>query len=480
MTKLTRRQFVQVAGSSAAMLAIHALNVPADAAQPAPGAAPPTTANAPQGFFRVTQSQGKWWLLDPSGQRFISKGVDTTRWAQDRARGTNVSPYAQTNQAKYGNEDAWRQAVARRLIGWGFNTLGAWSDERLAEIDVDGKHLAYAPTLGLGAQFVRRSVGGDAWSHGIFPDVFDPGFEASAREQALQRCATRRDDLWLLGWFTDNELHWGPDWRGTDELLTMFLALPSGAPGRTAAIDLLHQRYGQISALNEVWKTPATSWEQLASAGAIQPPAMRKQAYAQNQEVERQANATQPARAAFLQDCDEFAGRVADRYFSVTRAAVAAADPNHLNFGCRFAYVPPKPVVDSAGKYLDAISFNCYMTDPRPVLRQYAAFGRPLIIGEFSFRAEDSGLPNTKGAGPKVKNQAQRAAAFEQYVRYMLSDEHVVGYHWFEHADQPFEGRSDGENSNYGLVNIKDEPYETLVARMTQVNAQAEQIHAAG
>ena len=41
--------------------------------------------------------------------------------------------------------------------------------------------------------------------------------------------------------------------------------------------------------------------------------------------------------------------------------------------------------------------------DPRATIERYSAFGKPLIIGEFSFRAEDSGLPNTKGAGPKVK-----------------------------------------------------------------------------
>jgi agarase len=459
-------------------LAVGGLVPPVHAAQAIDASGATTRPAATGRFFRVTQVDGTWWLLDPAGQRFISKGVTTVRFAQDRARGTDISPYAQTNQAKYGSEDAWRSAVAPRLIGWGFNTLGAWSDERLSAIDVNGRHLAYAPTLGLGSRFVRESVGGNAWSQGIFPDVFDPRFEATVRQSATERCAPRRDDPWVLGWFTDNELHWGPDWRGTDELLTMFLAMPAAAPGRAAAIALLRERYRQIDDLNTVWKTSATSWDELASAGAIQPPAMRKQVYVQNQDAERQINATQPARAAFLADCDEFAGRVAEQYFRLTRQAIIAADPNHLIFGCRFAYVPPKPVVDAAGKYLDAISFNCYMTDPRRIVQQYSAFGKPVIIGEFSFRGEDSGLPNTKGAGPKVKDQAERAAAFEQYIRYVLSDPHVVGYHWFEHADQPHEGRPDGENSNYGLVNIKDEPYETLVATMTRVNAQAEQIHA--
>jgi agarase len=54
----------------------------------------------------------------------------------------------------------------------------------------------------------------------------------------------------------------------------------------------------------------------------------------------------------------------------------------------------------------------------------------------------------------------------------------MVGFHWFEHADQPKEGRFDGENSNYGLVTIEDRPWDVLVQRMTEVNAGLEARHA--
>ena len=54
----------------------------------------------------------------------------------------------------------------------------------------------------------------------------------------------------------------------------------------------------------------------------------------------------------------------------------------------------------------------------------------------------------------------------------------MVGYHWFEHADQPAEGRFDGENSNYGTVTIQDETYAELTETMTRVNEAAESIHA--
>jgi agarase len=428
-------------------------------------------------FFHAEKVNGRWWLISPDGHRFISKGVTTVQLAADVIQGTDNSPYLETNKVKYGNPIAWRKAVATRLISWGFNSLGAWSDEAVSEVAVENQRLAYTPIIDLGANFVREKQKGAAWLHGIFPDVFDPDFEPMAHQLARERCTPRAGDRWLLGWFTDNELRWGPDWRGADELLTMFLALPASVPGKKAAVDLMRERYGDVKKFNAVWNTTFASWDELSRTNSIHAPVVRKAIYAQNEETERQANEADPKRAAFVADCEVFLTRLAERYFRVTSEAIRAADPNHMNFGCRFAYVPPQPVIAAVAKYVDAISFNCYRLDPREVINRYSAFGKPLIIGEFSFRSADSGLPNTKGAGPKVNTQAERAAAFKNYVTLALQNPNLVGYHWFEHCDQPKEGRFDGENSNYGVVNIRDEVYEDLTRAMTEINAKAETLH---
>ena len=53
----------------------------------------------------------------------------------------------------------------------------------------------------------------------------------------------------------------------------------------------------------------------------------------------------------------------------------------------------------------------------------------------------------------------------------------AVGYHCFEWYDEPKEGRFDGENSNYGLVNIKDQLYTQFVAAVKAANHKALSIH---
>ena len=135
-------------------------------------------------------------------------------------------------------------------------------------------------------------------------------------------------------------------------------------------------------------------------------------------------------------------------------------------------------MIAAAARYLDVISFNCYELDATAQIDAYAASGKPCLISEFSFRGDDAGLPNGHGAGPRVASQTERARCFERYVTAALRKPNVVGYHWFEHADQPAEGRFDGENSNYGTVTIEDDPYVELTETMTRVNAAAELIHA--
>ena len=289
----------------------------------------------PSGFFRVGHSHRTFWLVDPDGGRFLSKGVNTVQFKQDKIRNSERIPYADACRKKYGSEAAWRTAAAKRLAGWGFNTLGSWSDEAVAAA---GSMLAVAPNLDLGMSF--------AWQHNDrnpsappqhFPDVFDPAFERHVHQRARALCAKHSGERRILGWFIDNELRWGPDWRGPEQLLPLFLNLSEVSPGRVAALGWLR---------------------------------------------ERGANGPTPSAA----DYEAFAGLVADRYFALTTVAIKAVDPNHLVLGCRFAVPPPMAVIATAGRHLDVISFNCYDLDPSATIDGYAATGKPCLIGEFSFR----------------------------------------------------------------------------------------------
>lgn len=400
----------------------------------------PCAARAQSGFFHVEQRDGVWWIIDPDGNPVLSQGVDHISYTPDRIHGTGACPYCEAVEKIYPDRAAWNLMALARIKLWGFNTIGAWSDRELWEY-----RTPYTVILDI------ASHSGADWQHGKPADFFDPRFQRTANEIAAKECAPRKLDRFLLGYFSDNELRWGPDWRGKETMLEMYLGLPEGAAGRARATEFLHERYGnQIDRLNQAWNVKAADFDHLTSGATTD---------------------------AFRKDADDFLSIVAERYFDVCLKAVRAADPNHLFLGARFAGKPPE-VVFRASRVADIVSVNIYAMDPRPLVKHiHELTGRPVMLGEFAFRAEDSGLPNTRGAGPKVADQRARAKAYSDYVIWLESLPEAVGYHWFEWVDEPKEGRFDGENSNYGLVDINNKPYQEFVEAVKASNAAALEAH---
>ncbi|MGQ9608616.1 MAG: heparinase II/III domain-containing protein [bacterium] len=515
------------------------------------------------GFFRVEKIEGVWWIIDPEGYAFVSKGVNHISWSADHAPSLGYSPYGKITKEKYGNADKWAKASIGRLRNWNFNTVGAWSSH-----ETFNKDMPYTIIMNIGA-----SAGSD-WLKGSFPDVFSESFRNVAEKIASEVCKSRVNDPFLFGYFTDNELRWGPDWRSPKTLFDDFLAMPEYLDGKKALVktfmeiygsidklnsalntnlknfndlfritDLsqlgelpklaqselsdkrkinfvlpkelimlyLNQFYGNIDNVNKAFGTKAESFNELLTDEFM----ARVTAEISKQKIPKEMiiagiemvyGNLEKANKAFntnaktydelidyftvAQDLSSvayeirrirsiFLKKIAEQYFKVCKNAIKKYDQNHIILGCRFAGYAPVEVLEAMSKHVDVISYNNY--SPEAPINSLEGIhkitGKPIIITEFSFKAMDSGLPNTKGAGVPVATQKDRADGFERYVKALMKTPYVVGYHWFEHADEPAEGRFDGENSNYGLVTIKDEPWEILVNRMKQVNAEVEKIH---
>jgi agarase len=412
--------------------------VPPDIPRAAGPFVSPRTVSA-SGYFGLARLYGVWWLIDPAGHPTLSIGVDNVSHEGDRIRGTGPAPYLASVERLYPDQAAWNASAVRRLRDWGFNTLGAWSDSGLHEM------MPYTVMLNVAVR------AGAKWS-GTPADVFDPRFEAIARTTAEREASVHGSDPMLLGYFSDNELWWGGDWRNPRTMLGAYLSLPPGAAGRREAARFLRARYGTIQRLNRAWHIGAPDFDHVRPAQGV----------------------------AYHGDAEAFLGLVAARYFSVCARVIHTADPHHLYLGARFMGVPPRPVLRAA-QNADAVSINLYVRDPRPQIRAvYEATGRPVLVTEFSFRSLDSGLPNTVGAGPWVFTQRNRAEAYIAYVSRLVAYPEVIGYHWFRWVDEPAQGREDGENSNYGLVDIHDRPYAEVAGAAAAMNRAAAGIHAGG
>ena len=65
-----------------------------------------------------------------------------------------------------------------------------------------------------------------------------------------------------------------------------------------------------------------------------------------------------------------------------------------------------------------------------------------------------------------VETQAERAAGAAAATENFAAIPEIVGAHWFQYYDHPKGGRADGEDYDFGLVDINDLPYRRLTAAL--------------
>ncbi len=359
------------------------------------------------GYFRTQFDGRRWWLVTPDGRPFYSTGINHVgAGGNDVDRVSGQCPYCDAI-AGYPSVAAWTGTTVDRLRAWGFNTLGSWSD-----IDAFGTRMPYTALL-------HFATSGD-W--------FAPEFADHAVAVARDSVAPRRADPNLIGWVTDSELKWGPDWRGGGQLLDEYLARPVDSPGHAVAVRHVGDPMG-------------------------------------------------------------FVKELATRYFRVTSDAIRAEDPHHLVLGVKqITQLTPPELLEAAAPYVDVFSIDDYTLAGNldalihtawpfylphdPTLQNvYSVVKKPLLVMEYSFRAADAGVPNSwPPIYPTYADQTARTTAAAAYLHRLYAMPWMVGDHWFEYVDEPAGGRFDGEDSNFGLVSSADVPWTTLVDRLTALH----------
>jgi len=376
------------------------------------------------GFFRTEKIDARWWLIDPEGHPFINVGVvDVHIQPGSAAVNENL-------RARFGTTAAWAAATTEFLRAHGFNGTGAWSDD--AVLRAVPRPVAYTRIWNFMSAYGQRRGGTyQQPGHTGYPKdcifVFDPEFEPFCDDYAKQLESTK-DDPWLLGHFSDNEL---PFYRRS---LDNFLSLPAGDAGRKAAENWLAE-----------WRT----------------------AHPETKTI------TDEMRQAFL-------GFVTERYLRITTTAIRKHDPHHLCLGPRFTgqALESSALFAACARYLDVIAVNYYHAwtpDPALMKRWTEASERPFLVTEWYAKAMDSGYANTTGAGFLVKTQRDRALYYQNFTLGLLKSGACVGWHWFKYMDNdPADLTVDPSNrdSNKGIVTLKFEPYAPLVDGMTELNQQ--------
>ena len=394
------------------------------------------TVGNPDGFFSVRKIGNRWWLVDPDGYLFLSKGVAVfSPGSSDRQR-ANVTE-------RFGSASGWARQELPFIKELGFNSLGAWSQVDVVRSLADvvpytvilspmGSYIGELRNSSdpvLAAAF-KGSKSFEKYPYD-FAMVFDERFDQVV-DNTIARASTYRNDKFLIGYFIDNEIPWKE--YALENCLTKW---PASHINRQKAQTWLDQRKGR-------------------SGCTI-------------------ADATSDDKKAFVAYCYEI-------YLQKVSAALKKYDPNHLFLGDRFnqwshELVNPH-MFEVAGKYVDVISVNHYQRwEPDVnVLRNWESWsGKPCIITEFYTKGLDTvaaGLANTTGAGWVVETQADRGLFYQNFVNRLIQSRVCVGWHWFTYMDNDPTGNADDSNvdSNKGLVQWNTDRYPDLYTTMTPIN----------
>jgi hypothetical protein len=352
------------------------------------------------GFFHAFKDEEHWWLVDPEGYAFFSLGVNSVNLGNLKR---STTPNDQ--------EVAWGERTSAMLRGFGFNTLGCWSDAPVVQEITKPMPYCLRWNFMPGYRNQRRSKYPSTGEFNtIYP--FDEEFGPFCIKQA-ESAQKSQNDPWLFGHFSDNELTFTE--KG---IVKEYLKHPPNDPNHMAAKKFMADR------------------------------------------GRKEANA---------KDDSDFLKLVVDTYYRKVSAALKKNDPNHMFLGSRFhgrALDSPALFLGS-GKHTDLISVNYYhrWTPESERIDNWSTLAdKPILITEFYAMSKDTGLSTDKGAGFTVKAQQDRAYFYQHFALSLLENKNCVGWHWFRYRD----GRT-----NTGIVNEKEKPYPLLTQVMRKINQQA-------
>ena len=166
-------------------------------------------------------------------------------------------------------------------------------------------------------------------------------------------------------------------------------------------------------------------------------------------------------------------------------ARSASADPEALLFTDRLQIYYDPDAVRPMQPYIDAVATNYDVDGQDGSIARYYFDGlrqltgnKPVLVSEWFFAAHENRTGNlNNGLLMTVQTQAERTRGAMAAAQGFVKMPQLIGLHWFQYYDHPFGGRPDGEDFNFGPVDIHNRPYEALTEAFSQLNSRLAEIH---
>jgi hypothetical protein len=465
------------------------------------------------GSFRAGKIGNRWVLATPNGNAFWMRGVYAV------TGGDSVDEQGSTYNArflqKYGSAAVgWNQAN-RRLLSWGFNTIGPFSYRMVLPVDPENvvkmPFVGLAPNPSISGRFSGANknlyAGLDATVSvfansrgGNFPDVYDPAWQqyVTSSYATDSNLAAYKTSPYFIGYFSDDtdflagfgpgvdfptdpagKYHWHLGYLVLITASTQ-VANPYSTPvnqayanptvySKLALRDFLVSRYGTIAALNSAWGATYTTFDSdggwPSGRGLLDENGRLTHSWLGSQNPWLLTGMTPQVKA----DLDDFLFELAKKFFSVNRTAFKAVAPNALFFGptnlggAGWRAPTRGPVLKAAGQYLDVVNIGSDGSQAQLDFVASWAGDVPVAIWEGVTANADSGrwrYSAESGTTWDMTSQALRGQKYQQDVQALLTRVAAptgsipfVGLLWWAWGD------SSSEQRNWGLVSLRDNAY---------------------
>lgn len=405
--------------------------------------------NGKPGFWRTGRtSDNVWWFISPDDKLEFLNTVTTVQPFQLGRRKAGPHYVSRDWNGEYdvnsGDLKAWAGTTLARVRDAGFKGLGAWCNPVFHGLDVS----------------ITRDL--NLWAHADYADrlLYSPNWTPTIEEAVRRQVTPLANNRNLVGYYTDNELDWSDSGAGP---AAYFNNLPATDPNKRKVVEVIRRLWPEIAEFNVAFRTKLESWDALYELPTL---------------------SHEPAEA-YGKLLDAWTEQLASDYHRITSELVRKYDPNHLVLGVRFKGSTTASIIRGSVGHTDAVSLNYYPADAKidpdlfPMIARESK--QPLIITEYSFHSLDgrSGNRNTFGFNAQVLDQQARADGYKLMTQRLARTPYIIGADWFQWMDEPPSGRTtDGEDVNFGIVDVDDSPYDKLVDSVRATTPTLNGLHA--
>lgn len=357
------------------------------------------------GYFHVQKIDGRWWLIDPDGYAGINRAVTSFSEPTTVQYDYDLCSRAGFNAA--GNFVASESQTKNAYNAYNYATWGYTRRYNFHQTYKSKRKNYYS-------DFTTPS--------GDYVYVLDPKFETFCNEAAESNMRPFVGERDLIGWFTDNEIPFNEDQLGY-----LITKLDSLDPSRAAA----------------------RAW---AAEHGITESDIRSGSSKVTDDIKKQ-----------------FAGYLAERYFTIVQQAIRKVDPAHMILGSRLHGRPRanKYVVAASHAYTDVTSVNFYdrYNPNNQIALDTWTQDHPCLVTEFYTKDITVFSSEQSGAGWYVPNQESRGYWYENTCLELLASKCYIGWQYFRYMD-------DSGGSNKGMVSLDKQEYTAMTALMRELNEQ--------